>query len=98
MANANAFFGSDDIHWKTIQEARAWSFDDAWRTFQYSLLLFGAGVAVLIYRIRKELCPSHAFTLIWAIVILYATCQHIRYEYYLAVPVAILSGIAVGLH
>jgi len=96
MANANAFFGTDDIHWKTIQEARAWSFDDAWRTFQYSLLLFGAGVAVLIYRIRKELCPSHAFTLIWALVILYATCQHIRYEYYLAVPVAILSGIAVG--
>ncbi|MDD3574489.1 MAG: oligosaccharyl transferase, archaeosortase A system-associated [Methanospirillum sp.] len=96
MANANAFFGSDDIHWKTIQEARPWSFDDAWRTFQYSLLLFGAGAAVLLYRIRKELCPSHVFTLIWAVVILYATCQHIRYEYYLAVPVAILAGIAVG--
>jgi dolichyl-diphosphooligosaccharide--protein glycosyltransferase len=96
MANANAFFGSDDIHWKTIQEARAWSFEDAWRTFQYSLLLFGAGAAVLLYRIRKELCPSHAFTLIWAVVIFYATCQHIRYEYYLAVPVAILGGIAVG--
>ena len=96
MANANAFFGSDDIHWKTIQEARPWSLDDAWRTFQYSLLLFGAGAAVLVYRIRKELCPSHAFTLIWALVIFYATCQHIRYEYYLAVPVAILAGIAVG--
>lgn len=95
-ANANAFFGSDDIHWKTIQEARAWTWDDAWRTFQYSLLLFAAGAAVLIYRIRKELCPSHAFTLIWALVIFYATCQHIRYEYYLAVPVAILAGIAVG--
>ena len=49
-----------------------------------------------LYRIRKELCPSHAFTLIWAVVIFYATCQHIRYEYYLAVPVAILAGIAVG--
>lgn len=96
MANANAFFGSDDIHWKTIQEARPWSMEDAWRTFQYSLLLFGAGAAVLLYRIRKELCPSHAFTLIWAVVIFYATCQHIRYEYYLAVPVAILAGIAVG--
>ncbi len=96
MANANAFFGSDDIHWKTIQEARPWSFDDAWRTFQYSLILFGAGAAVLLNRIRKELCPSHVFTLIWAVVIFYATCQHIRYEYYLAAPVAILAGIAVG--
>ena len=96
MANANAFFGSDDIHWKTIQEARAWTWDDAWRTFQFSLLLFGAGAAVLLYRIRKNLCPSHVFTLIWALVIFYATWQHIRYEYYLAVPVAILAGIAVG--
>ncbi|NLV27521.1 MAG: oligosaccharyl transferase, archaeosortase A system-associated [Methanomicrobiales archaeon] len=94
--NAIGFFGSDDIHWKTIQEARPWTFDDAWRTFQYSLLLFGAGVAVLLYRLKKELCPSHAFTLIWAVVIFFSTWQHIRYEYYLAVPVAILSGIAVG--
>ena len=95
MANANAFFG-EDIHWRTIQEARSWSFDDAWRTFQYSLLLFAAGVIILFYRIKKELCPSYAFTLLWALVIFFATCQHIRYEYYLAVPVAILSGIAVG--
>ncbi|PWR75670.1 oligosaccharyl transferase, archaeosortase A system-associated [Methanospirillum stamsii] len=96
IENAIGFFGSDDIHWKTIQEARPWTWDDAWRTFQYSLLLFGAGAAVLLYRIRKELCPSHAFTLIWALVIFYSTWQHIRYEYYLAVPVAILAGIAVG--
>ena len=95
MANANGFFGQE-IHWKTIQEARAWTFDDAWRTFQYSLLLFAAGIVVLLYRIKKELCPSHIFILIWSVVILYATMQHIRYEYYLAVPAAILGGITIG--
>ena len=95
MSNANSFFG-EDIHWKTIQEARQWTWDDAWRTFQYSLFLFAAGAVILLYKIHKELCPSYAFVLLWSLMIFYATCQHIRYEYYLAVPVAIMSGIAVG--
>lgn len=95
MANANQFFGQE-IHWKTIQEARPWTFDDAWRTFQYSLILFIAGIGVLLYRLKKQLCPSHAFILIWSVMIMYATMQHIRYEYYLAIPVAILGGIAVA--
>ncbi|MFH0968759.1 MAG: oligosaccharyl transferase, archaeosortase A system-associated, partial [Methanobacteriota archaeon] len=95
LANAIQFFGQD-IHWKTIQEARPWSFDDAWRTFQYSLFLFVIGIVILLYRIKKELCPSHVFILLWSVVILYATMQHIRYEYYLAVPAAILGGITIA--
>nr|WP_319539782.1 oligosaccharyl transferase, archaeosortase A system-associated [uncultured Methanospirillum sp.] len=95
LANANAFFGQE-IHWKTIQEARPWTFDDAWRTFQYSLILFVIGIGVLLNKLRKELCPSYVFILIWSLVVLYATMQHIRYEYYLAVPAAILGGISVG--
>jgi dolichyl-diphosphooligosaccharide--protein glycosyltransferase len=69
---------------------------DAWRTFQYGLILFFIGIAVLLYRLKKELCPSHVFILIWSVVILYATMQHIRYEYYLAVPAAVLGGISIG--
>lgn len=95
VANLVQFFG-EDIHWKTIQEARAWSFDDAWHTFQFSFFLFAGGILVLLYRIRKELCPSHVFVLLWSVIIFYATCQHIRYEYYLAVPIVILSAICVG--
>ncbi|PKL58627.1 MAG: oligosaccharyl transferase, archaeosortase A system-associated, partial [Methanomicrobiales archaeon HGW-Methanomicrobiales-4] len=95
FANAIQFFGQD-IHWRTIQEARPWSFDDAWRTFQYSLFLFVIGMVILLYRIKKELCPSHVFILLWSVVVLYATMQHIRYEYYLAVPVAILGGITIA--
>ncbi|PWR71945.1 oligosaccharyl transferase, archaeosortase A system-associated [Methanospirillum lacunae] len=95
LANANAFFGQE-IHWKTIQEARPWTFDDAWRTFQYSLILFVIGIGVLLNKLRKELCPSYLFILIWSVVVLYATMQHIRYEYYLAVPAAILGGISIG--
>jgi len=96
VSNANSFFGSSDIHWQTIREAKSWTWDDAWRVFQYSLILFGAGILILLHRIRKELCPAHAFILILAVVIFFATWQHLRYEYYLAIPVAILSGLTVG--
>ncbi|MDD1730094.1 MAG: oligosaccharyl transferase, archaeosortase A system-associated [Methanospirillum sp.] len=95
LANANQFFGQE-IHWKTIQEARPWTFDDAWRTFQYSLILFVIGIGVLLNKLRKELCPSYVFILIWSVVVFYATIQHIRYEYYLAVPAAMLGGISIG--
>ncbi|PWR69830.1 oligosaccharyl transferase, archaeosortase A system-associated [Methanospirillum lacunae] len=95
LQNANAFFGQD-IHWKTIQEARQWTIFDAWRTFNYSLFLFAGGILVLLRKFRREINPSYIFLLIWTGLILYATCEHIRYEYYMAVPIAMLSGIAVG--
>lgn len=95
ISNAIAFFG-EDIHWKTIQEARQWTFVDAWHSFNFSLILFVGGVLVLLNKFRKETNPSYIFILIWSGLILYATSEHIRYEYYLAVPIAILSGIAIG--
>ncbi|MDD1729723.1 MAG: oligosaccharyl transferase, archaeosortase A system-associated, partial [Methanospirillum sp.] len=95
VSNANAFFGQS-IHWKTIREAKPWTFEDAWHTFQYGLILFAIGVAILLNRIRKGISPSDLFVLIWSVVVLYATMQHIRYEYYLAVPLAILGGTALS--
>lgn len=95
ISNANAFFG-EDIHWKTIQEARQWTFTDAWHTFNYSLILFAAGVLILLNKFRREINPSYIFILIWSVLILFATSEHIRYEYYMAVPIALLSGIAIG--
>jgi len=95
LQNANAFFG-EDIHWKTIQEARQWTFFDAWHTFNYSLFLFAGGILVLLRKFKREINPSYIFLLIWSVLILYATCEHIRYEYYMAVPIAMLAGISVG--
>ncbi len=95
MSNANAFFGQG-VYWKTIQEARQWTVDEAWATFQFSFPLFFAGMVVLFYRLKKKLNPSYVFLLVWSIVILYAAWQHVRYEYYLAVPIAILGGITAG--
>nr|WP_319538244.1 oligosaccharyl transferase, archaeosortase A system-associated [uncultured Methanospirillum sp.] len=95
LQNANAFFG-EDIHWKTILEARQWTFFDAWHTFNFSLFLFAGGILILLRKFWRDTNPSYIFLMIWTGLILFATCEHIRYEYYLAVPVAILSGITVG--
>jgi len=95
IQNANAFFG-EGVHWKTIQEARQWTIFDAWHTFNYSLILFAGGVLILLRKFKREINPSYIFLLIWSVLILYATSSHIRYEYYLAVPFSMLSGVALG--
>lgn len=95
IGNMSQFFGQD-IHWKTILEARQWTYEDAWRSYDYSLVLSAGGALILLYRMRKESNSASAFILIWSVIMFYATSQHIRYEYYLAIPIVILSGICIG--
>ena len=95
LSNALKFFCAD-IQWQTIQEGGTWTFVKAWHVFNYSLILFAGGIIVLLHKFRKEVYPSYIFILIWTLLILYATSQHSRYEYYLAVPIAILSAITIG--
>ncbi|PKL60049.1 MAG: oligosaccharyl transferase, archaeosortase A system-associated, partial [Methanomicrobiales archaeon HGW-Methanomicrobiales-4] len=95
IGNAVMFFG-DDIHWQTIQEARSWTITDAWHSFNYALILFVGGYLVLFNRFRKNLNPSYLLIIIWSSLIFYATIKHIRYEYFFAVPLAIMAAITVG--
>jgi dolichyl-diphosphooligosaccharide--protein glycosyltransferase len=89
------FFGQNTLY-LTIQEARSWTLAEAWQTFNYSLILMAGGLLVLIYRSWKEDRPDLHAILIWSVFMLFAAWQHIRYEYYLAVNIAILAGICVG--
>jgi dolichyl-phosphooligosaccharide-protein glycotransferase len=90
-----AFFGQN-TYYLTIQEARSWTLAEAWQTFNYSLILMAGGFLVLLYRSWKEDRPDLHVILIWSAFMLFAAWQHIRYEYYLAVNIAILGGICVG--
>ena len=90
-----AFFGQMAIT-NTVQEARGWSSDSAWLTFNYGLILMVGGALVILYKNIKEEHPQEIFALVWAIVIFFSTWQHIRYEYYLAVNVALLSAICAS--
>jgi len=90
------FFGQAPVT-DTVQEARGWSAANAWAAFNYGLVLMIGGFLVLLYRIFfQENRPHDTFVLVWSAVVLYSTCQHVRYEYYLAINIALLSALCIG--
>ncbi len=90
-----SFFGQGPVT-NTVQEARGWSVEMAWVTFNYGLLLLVTGILVMIYKNTRNEHPEHVFALIWSLIMLASTIQHVRYEYYLAVNIALLSAVSVS--
>jgi len=80
----------------TIQEARPWTFAEAWQVFNFGILLAIGGIFVLLYKNLKDYRPDHIFVIVWAVYIIIAAFRQVRYEYYLAVNIVVLSGICVG--
>ncbi|MDD1665128.1 MAG: oligosaccharyl transferase, archaeosortase A system-associated [Methanomicrobiales archaeon] len=95
IASLFSFFGTYATT-LTVQEARPWDLLLAWMTFQYGLVLMALGIAAVIYWNWREEHPDQIYVLVWSLVVLFSTIQHIRYEYYLAVNIAILSAFAAG--
>jgi len=95
IAGINAFFGQNSLA-LTVQEARSWTFAEAWDTFNYSLILMAGGILVILYRLWRKERPDLLVVLVWSGFMMISAWQHIRYEYFLAVNIAVLSGICVG--
>ncbi len=95
IGSFGAFFGQYDVT-NTVQEARGWSIESAWSTFQFGLVLMLGGFAVLVFRFWREHRADHLFVFVWSAIILLSTVQHVRYEYYLAVNIALLAGIVIS--
>ena len=95
IANLLSFFGTGATT-TTVQEARAWSFDAAWATFHWGLVLAAGGAAALLWQNRERVNPAHVFVLIWTAIILASTAAHVRYEYYLAANIALLAAVFAG--
>ena len=90
-----AFFGQQPIT-NTVIEAMGWSGEAAWASFNYGLLLFAGGALVMIYNNVKDEHPHQVFALVWSLVMFYSTWQHVRYEYYLAVNIALLAAVCTS--
>jgi dolichyl-phosphooligosaccharide-protein glycotransferase len=90
-----SFFGQQPIT-NTVQEARGWAPDLAWMTFNYGLILMAGGALVMIYNNVKDEHPHQIFALVWSLIMVISTWQHIRYEYYLAVNIALLSAVCIS--
>jgi len=95
IASLFAFFGQAPVT-QTVLEARGWSPGDAWSSFNYGLLLFAGGFLVLAWKNFKNVHLHQIFLLAWSAVIFFATWQHVRYEYYLAINIALLSAVVMG--
>ena len=93
--NIFAFFGQVAFT-NTVQEARGWAMDLAWQTFNYGLILMAGGILVMIYNNIRDERPEQVFAIIWSVIIFFSTWQHIRYEYYLAINVVLLSAVFVS--
>ena len=90
-----SFFGQQAVT-NTVQEARGWGLDLAWMTFNYGLILMVGGALVMLYNNIKDEHPHQIFALVWSLIMLISTWQHVRYEYYLAVNVALLSAVCIS--
>lgn len=90
-----AFFGQAPVT-DTVQEARGWSTAMAWITFNYGLILMLGGILVMIYKNTKDEHPEQVFALVWSVIMLASTIQHVRYEYYLAINIALLAAVCLS--
>ena len=90
-----AFFGQQPVT-ETVQEARGWSLDHAWMSFNYGLILFIGGILVMLYNNGKDEHPHQVFALVWSLVLFFSTWQHVRYEYYLAINIALMAAVCTS--
>jgi oligosaccharyl transferase (archaeosortase A-associated) len=95
VSDLQLFFGLSPTS-ITIQEARPWTLAEAWSTYNFGLLLMVGGILVLLYENLKKFRADHIFILVWTVFIVIAAFREVRYEYYLAANIAVLSGICVG--
>jgi dolichyl-diphosphooligosaccharide--protein glycosyltransferase len=90
------FFGQT-AYASTVQEARSWTMSDASGVFGLGLLLMIFGFLTLLYTIAKDKRDEHIFAFIWFLLVIVSTIQHVRYEYYAAISVVVLSALFVGV-
>jgi oligosaccharyl transferase (archaeosortase A-associated) len=96
LVGAGAFF-ADVGQPYFVSELQPWSLYRAVAIFNVGLILMGAGFLVLLYDVIRTKLTVSMFVLIWCAMMLFATIQHLRYEYYVAIPVVLLSSLAVSV-
>jgi len=89
------FFGQAAVT-NTVQEAMGWTFAGAWSSFNFGLYLMIFGAVVMLIKNIKDEHPYQIFALVWSLTMLLSTWQHVRYEYYLAVNVVLLSAVFIS--
>ncbi|MDU9376201.1 hypothetical protein McpSp1_07950 [Methanocorpusculaceae archaeon Sp1] len=95
VASINSFFAQGAAQ-STIAEMASWSMEGAFNSYNWGILLAAGGFIYLLYRVWKHEEPGALFVLIWSVLMIFATIQHVRWEYYVAANIALLAAVAVG--
>jgi oligosaccharyl transferase (archaeosortase A-associated) len=96
ISQAFGLFFSRSEYSVVVQETLPWSLATAWANFNLALVLMAGGLFILGYYVIKERKPEHVFLLLWSVVILLATIQYRRFEYYATVPIVVLAAICIS--
>jgi asparagine N-glycosylation enzyme membrane subunit Stt3 len=68
------------------------SFRPLWETYRASILFSSVGLCILAYLVIRRWEPEKVFLIMWTLVMLLATLAQRRFNYYLVVNVALLTG------
>lgn len=82
--------------WATVKELKPWSLGEVWVSFNIGIILALAGLILIVYQFLKNEYPEGLYISVWAIWILLLTTLQIRWEYYCAVVISLLSAYALG--
>lgn len=93
---ALALFLSPSTGTVTISEMRGVDLTYLMTLYNYGLVLFIAGLAILMWRISRNQDIIKIFLFFWSILVTLIFFQHRRFEYYFAVNFALLFGIAIS--
>jgi oligosaccharyl transferase (archaeosortase A-associated) len=80
----------------TINELKPWSLGQIWVSLNIGIILALVGLIFLIYRFIKKENPANLYISVWAVLILFLTSMQIRWEYYSAVVISLLSAYILG--
>ncbi|HMA05843.1 MAG TPA: oligosaccharyl transferase, archaeosortase A system-associated, partial [Methanomicrobiales archaeon] len=78
-----------------IQEMQPWSLLSAWRNLNVLPILMAGGFVFLAFRLKKGRFEEGVFLGVWAVFLLAMTILHSRFEYYIGVPVILLSAVCI---
>jgi len=95
IGNLAGFFANNATG-ATVQEMSSWSFTSAVSSYNWGILLAIGGFVCLLWNVWKHQTPGVVFVLIWSFFMFFATCAHIRWEYYFAANVALLAAVFIG--
>lgn len=79
----------------SVLETQPWTISAAYDAFNVALLLMAGGLVILIWHSVKKRQNTPVFLLTWFAVMLLLTLPHQRFQLFLTVPAALLSGICI---